>query len=246
MAPSGFDAVTFDFWNTLVVETTAPVELRGRLWRGVLADAGHDVSSATLDAAFKHAWERFDGRWRANQQSTAAQMTADAAAHLDLGLAGHVVDALADAYLEASLATPRELQPEVEETLDRLRGLGLGVGIVSDIGGVPGQQIERWLGELGVHHLVTHFSFSDAVGAFKPDPIIFDHALSGLGVADPARSAHVGDLRRTDIAGANAHGMTSVHYVGGREDTEDLSDPHHEPDYVITRHLQLLDVLALG
>ncbi len=245
MARQAFEAVTFDFWNTLVVETNAPVELRRQLWVDVLDSAGHEVAPERIDEAFKHAWGRFEERWRANRQSTAAEMSADAAEHLDLGLPTGTVDALTDAYLEASLSTPRVLQPNVEETFDRLRGLGLSVGIVSDIGAVPGSQIERWLDELGVHHLVTHFSFSDAVGAFKPDRVIFDHALSGLGVVDPGRSAHVGDLRRTDIAGANAHGMTSVHYVGGREDTEESNDPTHEPDHVITEHLQLIEVLGL-
>lgn len=241
-----YDAVTFDFWNTLVVETTAPVELRRQLWLDRLATAGHELTPDRLDEAFKHAWGRFDERWRANQQSTAAEMALDAVAHLDLGVGSDVSADLVAAYLEASLMTPRELQHDVEETFDRLQGLGLGVAIVSDIGAVPSDQIERWLDELGVHHLVDHFSFSDRVGAFKPSAAMFDHALSGLGVTDPSRSAHVGDLRRTDVAGANLHGMTSVHYVGGREDTEtDTVDAHHEPDHVITTHLELLDVLGL-
>lgn len=246
MADRDFDAVTFDFWNTLVVETTAPVELRRTLWQQRLAEAGHDVDHETIDGAFKHAWGRFEERWRANEQSSAAAMTADAVAHLDLGLAVAVRDDLANAYLDASLLTPRELEPGVEETFDRLRRMGLRVAIVSDIGAVPGSQIERWLDELGVHHLVNHFAFSDQVGAFKPDRVIFDHALGGLDVSDPARAAHVGDLRRTDVAGANAIGMTSVHYVGGRKDTDvDSDDPHRSPDHVISTHLDLLRTLGL-
>ena len=173
-------------------------------------------------------------------------MTADAVAHLDLGLADSVRNELAAAYLEASLLIPRQLQPDVDETFDRLRGLGLGIAIVSDIGAVPGSQIESWLDDLGIHHLVNHLAFSDQVGAFKPDRAIFDHALAGLGVTDPARAAHVGDLRRTDIAGANAIGMTSVHYVGGRDDTEvDGDHPHRSPDHVISTHLELLRALGL-
>lgn len=246
MAGPALRAVTFDFWNTLIVETSAPVELRRVLWSRRLAAAGHAVGDDAIDAAFKHAWARFDERWRANRQSTAAHMADDALEQLGLRLSTDVRDDLAQAYLDASLQTPRELQPGVEETFDRLRGKGLVVGIVSDIGSVPGSQLERWLDELGVHHLINHFSFSDEVGAFKPSREIFDHALDGLGVTDPARAAHVGDLRRTDVAGANAMGMTSVHYVGGREDTEEhTGDPHHDPDHVIADLLDLIDVLGL-
>lgn len=241
-----YRAVTFDFWNTLVVETTQPVETRQRLWLESLADAGHDVTEERLGEAFKHSWGRFDERWRANQQSTAELMARDAIDHLGLGLSASVADRLVEAYLEASLSTPRVLVDGVEETFDRLRGLGLGVGIISDIGAVPGGQIRRWLDELGVHHLVSHFSFSDEVGVFKPHERIFEHALEGLGEIDPSAVAHVGDLRRTDVAGANAAGMTSVQFVGGREDPADADEDAPQPDHVIALHLELLDVLGLG
>ncbi len=240
-----YRAVTFDFWNTLVVETTEPVETRRRLWVEVLAGAGHDVAAERVDEAFKHSWGRFDDRWQANEQSTAAVMGRDAVEHLDLELDAATELRLVDAYLEASLLTPRTLVDGVEETFDRLRGLGLRVGIISDIGAVPSTQIRRWLDEMGVHHLVDHCSFSDEVGVFKPDERIFAHALAGLGVADPGAAAHVGDLRRTDVAGANAVGMTSVQFVGGREDPQDANPDSATPHHVIANHLALLDVLGL-
>ena len=59
-----------------------------------------------------------------------------------------------------------------------------------------------------------HWSFSDEVGWYKPAPEIFRHALDGLGGVAPERAAHVGDLRRTDVAGARAMGMTAVRYRG--------------------------------
>ena len=240
-----YRAVTFDFWNTLVVETTQPVETRRRLWTEILADAGHDVPGERIDQAFEHSWRRFDQRWKANQQSTAQVMGRDAVDHLALGLAPQTSQRLVEAYLDASLLTPRSLVDGVEETFDRLRGLGLVVGIISDIGAVPSAQIRRWLDELGVHHLVDHWSFSDEVGVFKPDARIFAHALAGLGVDDASAAAHVGDLRRTDVAGANAAGMTSVQFVGGREDPQDGDPTSAPPHHVIADHLELLDVLGL-
>ena len=240
-----YRAVTFDFWNTLVVETTQPVETRRQLWLETLADAGHELTEDRLGEAFTHSWGRFDERWKANEQSTAELMARDAIDHLDLGLSASVADRLVEAYLEASLLTPRVLVDGVEETFDRLRGLGLRVGIISDIGAVPSSQIRRWLDEMGVHHLVQHFSFSDEVGVFKPHGLIFEHALDGLGVRDASAAAHVGDLRRTDIAGANAAGMTSVQYVGGREDPQDGDPESATPDHVIGDHRELLHVLGL-
>ena len=53
---------------------------------------------------------------------------------------------------------------------------------------------------------------------YKPAPEIFEHALAGLGGVDPAEAAHVGDLRRTDIAGARAMGILALRYRGVNDD----------------------------
>jgi FMN phosphatase YigB (HAD superfamily) len=83
--------------------------------------------------------------------------------------------------------------------------------------------------------LFDHWSFSDEVGWYKPDRRIFEHALAGLGGVDPGRAAHVGDIRRTDVAGAQAMGMLAVRYCGISDDTD--SGP--EGDVVVADHAHL-------
>ncbi|GIT00042.1 MAG: hypothetical protein CM1200mP26_17540 [Acidimicrobiales bacterium] len=74
-------------------------------------------------------------------------------------------------------------------------------------------------------------AFSDEVGVYKPDPSIFQAALEGLGVDDPSSVVHVGDLKRTDVAGARAMGMGTVRFRGALDDKE----PGDEADLVIDR-----------
>ncbi len=236
-------AVTFDYWNTLIVETVAPLKLRRSLWTELFAEAGRAVSEEELTAAFRHGWEGFEQRWKANQPAQPAQSAADAAAFLGVDPTSSLGTELVAAHLDASLAVPRELLPNVGETFASLKDAGVAIGIVCDVGAVHSQQLRTWLVELGVYELVDHCSFSDEVGVFKPDPTIFAHALGGLGGVEPAQSAHVGDLRRTDVAGARAHRMFAVRYSGGRDDTE---EGHDEADHVISDHLELLEVFDLG
>ena len=235
-----FEAITFDFWNTLVLETTEALDRRKALWAELLAEEGFDVSSERLNDAFKHGWEQFDKRWRANEQSSVVDVTADVITNLALPIGNDLQDRLAAAYLEASEHTPRLLLPQVEQTLDRLQSSGIRVGVICDVGTVPSAVIQGWLRDLDVHHYVDHFSFSDEVGVYKPHPDIFRHALDGLGVADPTRAAHIGDLKRTDVAGARAAGMTSIRYAGARADDSEGADA----DHVIDRHTALFDILA--
>ena len=66
--------------------------------------------------------------------------------------------------------------------------------------------------------------------------------MSGLGVTDPFTVAHVGDLKRTDVAGARAVGMATVRFRGVGDDP----DGGDEADHVIDRLVDLLAVLGLG
>jgi FMN phosphatase YigB (HAD superfamily) len=67
--------------------------------------------------------------------------------------------------------------------------------------------------------------------------------LDGLGSPDPARCAHVGDRRRTDIAGAQALGMRAVRLAAVFDD-----DPDQGPsgDAVVTSYEDLLPALGLA
>ena len=103
----------------------------------------------------------------------------------------------------------------------------------------PSVALRHHLERHGVLELFDHFSFSDEVGWYKPAPTIFRHALDGLGGVDPSRAAHVGDLRRTDVAGARAMGMTSVRYRGIYDDTSDAPDA----DVVCDTHDEVAEVL---
>jgi len=83
------------------------------------------------------------------------------------------------------------------------------------------------------------WGFSDEVGTYKPAPEIFAAALGMLG-ADAAEAVHVGDLRRTDIAGARAMGMGSIRYRGLADDL----GPGPEADFVIDDHRELPPLVA--
>ncbi len=65
--------------------------------------------------------------------------------------------------------------------------------------------LEGVLTGLGVADRFDVVSASAVVGAAKPDPAIFAHALGALGVA-PANALHCGDLPEKDCVGARAPG----------------------------------------
>ena len=235
-------AVTFDFWNTLMYEPDG--HLRGRrqdAWLGILEEAGFACERELLDTVFAASWERFTAAWKANQQLQAVDAAEAILEDLGFDLPPDVRTSLLHAFTTAG--NEAEILPTegIHEAIAALKHAGVRLGIICDVGMTPSTALRDHLDRHGLLASFDHWSFSDEVGVYKPDPAIFRHALDGLGGIDPADAAHVGDLRRTDIAGARAMGITAVRYTGIFDDD---SQPEPEGDHVIDDHRKLPSILG--
>jgi FMN phosphatase YigB (HAD superfamily) len=213
-----------------------------------MGDAGVGDAGVVLAAAYDAAWLEYQASWEANVQYTgrhAARGIADAV-HRHYGL-GHngVRQQLFDAFASASRAGAAELTlvDGVADALAALRHLGVSLAIVCDVGFTPSSELRRHLEHHGLLGYFDAWAFSDEVGVYKPDKRIFERALDGVGSPHPSRCAHVGDRRRTDIAGAQALGMRAVRLAAVFED-----DPDQGPsgDAVVTSYEDLLPALGLA
>ena len=243
------EAVTFDFWNTLCCEPPGGY-LRGRRLEAmsqVLVDAG--VGSAgvvlpLLSAAYDAAWLRWNDSWQANRQYTgveAAKTIADAVEREFPG-AGHLRPRILDAFAGQGEGADLRLVDGATDAVAALSERGIRLGIICDVGFTPSPALLGHLERHGLLRFFDHWSFSDEVGCYKPDRRIFEHALDGLGSPEPHRCAHVGDRRRTDVAGAQAIGMRAVRITAAYEDPSEDAPPG---DAVISSYKELLPALGL-
>lgn len=236
-----YDAVTFDYWNTLVWEEAGHLTGRRKeAWAGLLEEAGFAMERALLDAVFTRSWERYVEHWTANQQYQSVRAAEELVEQLGFDVPHNVRRQLIDAFTDAGHGAELHLTDHVVDCLRELRAAGLKLGIICDVGMTPSSTLRAHLERHGVLELFDHWSFSDEVGHYKPSPIIFEHALAGLGGIDPARAVHVGDIRRTDVAGARAMGMTAVRYTGISDDTTQTTPEGH---HVLASHAELAAVV---
>jgi putative hydrolase of the HAD superfamily len=238
----GIEAVTFDYWNTLCYEE--PGHMRGRrleAWSGLLEDAGYATERQTLSQVLDRRWEQFVARWTAGEQYAYAEAAAEIIEDLGYDLPPDVHDAIVEASGRVGDEADLHLVPNADTAVRDLKKRGVKVGIVCDVGLVPSTALRGHLERHGLLGEFDHWSFSDEVGHYKPSRAIFEHALDGLG-AEPATTAHVGDLRRTDVAGALAMGMTAVRFTGIFDD-DSTTDP--EAHHVIADLGELVAVLGL-
>jgi len=109
-------------------------------------------------------------------------------------------------------------QPAIEASLAALPALaatGVRLAIVSNSDGTVASRLEaagvlRVGAGSGAGVRVEAVIDSGEVGIEKPDPRIFELALAACGVR-AAAVVHVGDSRRTDVAGALAAGIRPLH-----------------------------------
>ena len=238
------EAVTFDYWQTLMGEEPGHLSgLRRAAWATILAEAGHDVPGDMLREAFDQAWFAYEANWIAGTQYLAPQAAGDLIERLGLSVTDGTRAALIDAFVEAGRDGTLQPAPGVASALAALKDAGARIGIVCDVG-MTGSAILLWhLERHGLLAYFDHWSFSDVVGFYKPDRRIFEHALLGLGGPHPSHVAHVGDRLRTDVAGARAMGMRSVRYTGLHDDR---ADGLREADVVLDSHDGLAAALGVA
>jgi FMN phosphatase YigB (HAD superfamily) len=232
-------AVTFDFWNTIArVPPDTMTEARRRAVAAACEACGVEVEAERLAASLAEVSSSYQRSWEAGTHfhpDEGAEMLVRA-----LGVEGAAREMVAEAFLTAGRGAELQLAPEIGACLEALGERGVRLGIVCDVGFSGGELLRGLLDGKG---LLRHFSgwgFSDEVGAYKPSPRIFEAALAALG-AEPEEAMHVGDLRRTDIAGAAALGMRTARYRGLHDDPDVDAGP--EADFVLDSHLELPDLV---
>jgi putative hydrolase of the HAD superfamily len=195
-------AVLLDAMGTLLGFADPAPLLRAALRDRLGVDVGADAAARAIRAEI--------GFYRAHlhtgrdADSLAALRRASAEAmRPQLGPAsGAPADTLTDALLAALRF---EAFADAAPALRALRAAGLRLVVVSNWDA----SLPERLAETGLAPLLDGVVASAPFGAAKPDPAIFRRGLELAG-ADPARTWHVGDSEREDVAGARATGIAPV------------------------------------
>jgi HAD superfamily hydrolase (TIGR01549 family) len=232
------EAVTYDFWETIAREAhESLLARRTSAWSELLRDS--QVPPEDVRRTFEETWRIHSEHWRAGRQFSPVMAAERAVEDLGVEVSPRLRDELLEAFADAGATAELLVNDGLEETLSELKLRGIRIGIICDVGFTSGEQLRAFLDRRGLLTFFDGWAFSDEVGVYKPDPAIFARALSSLGDVPADRALHIGDLKRTDVAGARAFGMTSVRYRGANDDTDDLPDA----DHVIDHHAQLLGIL---
>jgi len=191
----------------------------------MLRRIGADVPAAEFDRLYRASAVEADRWWRDEHRGYTtgdrirwllAQLAIERPASCE-----HIARAVAEVD-DTLTAIPPPLLPGAAEGI-RALATRFKLAIVSDTGFASGRAQDKLLAQDGLLDCFDATVYSMDVGHAKPRPEPFQRALDRLDVA-PAAAVHVGDIERTDVAGALAVGMRAVRLdavrPGGSSDAE--------------------------
>jgi putative hydrolase of the HAD superfamily len=219
LAPSfRVSGVTFDFWETLFMDTPEldrrREELRCQGLRENLAKAGVSVSIEDLTSGFGESNAWLVDIWKRGEQVSTLEQIRYIVNHAtknratlptDLG----VLRRLEESYWSPSLTEPATLNFHAREVLQRLHELSLKIGLICNTGRETGHVLRELMRREGVLDYFDATVFSNEVGHGKPDKRIFLTAADKMGLK-PTDVLHVGDNIENDVKGAQSAGMKTL------------------------------------
>ncbi len=208
-------AVTFDYWNTLFVDVRGAEreQRREEILRGELELLGLRPPRTALADALQSGFDFFDRLWYHEHRTPLCYETVDAIlATLGVLLPDDARDRVVTAFERLLLELPPDPMPGTAYTLPLLAER-YRLAVICDTGYSPGSVLRELLARNDMLRHFDYLYFSNEHGASKPSKRAFVFTLEQLGVR-PGEAAHVGDIQRTDVAGAQGAGMSAVLFVG--------------------------------
>ncbi len=218
--------VTIDFWNTLFDSSNGigRNNARQRSLIQTIDRHGITIMGDEYQAAVEAAWAMFHEVWNKEHRTpTPKELVEYIWNFLKLPEDLQAVERLVVEFGESILQAPPMIISGVKEALQILKEK-YTLAIVSDTGFSPGSVMKILMKKNNIFDYFTAFSFSNETGVSKPNPKAFSSALDILGCS-PANAVHIGDIERTDIAGAKALGMKAILYKGDQTAFLNVDNP---------------------
>jgi len=236
---SQITAVTFDLWQTLLLDNRELGRARAQLR---LEGAQNALKRVAENFSIEHLREAYRACYRHCHRVREDNLDVSFREQVDLFInyiSPDLVDRLPQetsqeitrAYSDAFFVHPPVPHAKSVAVLEGIKGMGLNIGLISNTGMTPGTAFRRFLDQHTLLHYFDTLTFSDEVKLAKPSDQIFRLTVDSLHTT-PEQTVHVGDHVINDVQGAKQVGMKTV-WIEGFYQREDPNDPKTEPDIAV-------------
>jgi putative hydrolase of the HAD superfamily len=206
-------AVTFDCWNTILVDDGARAERMASYFRRIFEENKIFLNAEEIETIFADELVLFENYVYSHRKTLNARYRAETILRLaGIELPEERLLRVAHDCDRMALEVRPPLVPLVKETLQEL-SQSHQVGLICNTGFHGASTLRIILGDYGLLDFFHFLAFSDEIGVAKPHIRIFQAALEGL--SRPAgETVHVGDSQPADIEGAKHAGLRALLFSG--------------------------------
>jgi len=209
-------AVTFDLWETLLLETDGAnarrTAARCEELRQTLDKLGVKIPATRIESALKQTMLTLVDVWETNKDVACQdqiRFIIKSASNDSITLREQWIADLTSAYIRPVFTVPPYLNPDAREALQWLKSRKKLIGLICNTGLTPGIGLRRLLEKEKVAQYFDLMLFSEEIGIRKPDPRMFHLVAEKLGVS-PSEAVHIGDNLKSDIWGAQKAGFRAI------------------------------------
>ncbi len=211
-------AVTFDLWETLLLEEDGfnARRVSARCWNlsRALDSFGVKITVEQLAKAIKHLSSWLAGIWRSNREVShldQIRFIVQNASRGSIKVRKEWIEDLSAAYASALFEVQPYVNPDALTVVKWLKQRNKQIGLICNTGLTPGFGLRRFLEQKRMAEYFEFMIFSDEIRIRKPDPRIFKMAARSFRLA-PNQIVHIGDNLKSDIWGANNAKFKTIHY----------------------------------
>jgi len=206
-------AVTFDCWDTLIVDARSCESRQKERLSIILQGHGFQFSLDELDDAFQRE-NKLRQEYVVEQRKTknALQRLETVLKLLEVSLPLAEMVSIADFSDRVILESRPSPVPKVREVLAVL-DKDFQLAVICNTGWHSAGTIKEILDGHDLMNFFDCFSFSDEIGVAKPHPRIFQVTLDKLRCS-PKEAVHIGDAEYSDIVGAKGVKMHTILFTG--------------------------------
>ncbi len=243
----GLAAVTFDLWQTLLLEDRELGRARATLR---ILGAQQALAQVGLEFTEEHIREAYRSCYNTCHDIHAQGMDVEFIEQVRIFIKGieeglvkrlpsSTVKEISTAYADSFFVHPPPPHPDAALVLKAIKEEGYRVGLISNTGMTPGVTFRAYMDQVGILSFFDVLTFSDEVRLAKPAKELFLRTTTALGVP-PERTIHVGDHLVNDVKGAKMAGMKVIWIEGFDQGEVDGSLP---PDVTVSSLSQVVAAL---
>jgi len=231
-------AVTFDCWDTLLVDDYSCQSKQEEHLHAILQEQGFQTSLDDLKEAFlRENNMRREYVVEHRKTKSAMQRLETVLELLKISLPFSEMVTVADYCDKIALEFRPSAVPKGREVLAALTP-DYRLAVICNTGWHSAGTIKDLLAGHDLSNYFDFFSFSDEMGVAKPHPRIFEMTLEGLG-SHPEETVHIGDAEYSDVVGAKGVNMRTILFSG----CNDTYRENNSADFMIDDYDDLLSLL---